>query len=447
MTDTIAACASGAGRAGVAVVRVSGPLVPDIIKKIINKDLQPRFATHAKFYDVNQDVIDIGLALFFPAPHSFTGEHVLELQGHGGPVVIDNLLEAIIACGARVARPGEFSERAFLNNKIDLTQAEAIADLIDSASQAAARSALRSLQGEFANKIESLKLAIIQLRVQVEAMIDFPDEDIDTVASDNILKHAEDIKERIEIITNQATQGALLRDGISVVIIGQPNVGKSTLLNQLSAKQSAIVTDIPGTTRDVMRERILLDDLPLHIIDTAGLRDSPDEVEQEGIRRAWLEVSQADHVLYLFDVRHPPSAMELAEVKEKMPAVQLTLVANKIDLLSNDSQRELINEEPLLLISAMTGDGMLEFKRYLQASVGYQNNQENNFIARRRHLQALRQAVEFVTQAATQLQAKQALECVAEDFRLAHNALCEITGEYSSDDLLGEIFSSFCIGK
>jgi tRNA modification GTPase len=443
LSDTIAASATAAGRAGVAIVRVSGPLVQDITQKILHKSLTPRVATCATFYDANREVIDLGLAIYFQAPHSFTGEDILELHGHGGPVVVDDLLTTLTSSGVRLARPGEFSERAFLNDKIDLTQAEAIADLIDSSSKTAARSALRSLQGVFSEQITELKQRIIQLRVQVEAILDFPEEEIDTVSKQRIQGMLSVLQQRVAELINGATQGCLLRDGLSVVIIGPPNVGKSTLLNTLSRKQTAIVTEIPGTTRDVMRERICLDDIPLHIIDTAGLRDSDDVIEQEGIRRAWLEVAQADHILYMFDVREPPQAADLQKLDIGCP---LSLVANKIDTVDSTDHQCLDVGYPVCFMSAKTGIGIDAFKQHLKRAAGYQESESNNFIARRRHLTALQQAQQSLEQAQEQLNGL-VLECVAEELRLATVALGEITGEFTADDLLGEIFSTFCIGK
>lgn len=329
MSETIVACATASGRAGVAVIRISGPQVPTMMVELCGKALKPRLATHCQF---GKPVIDIGLAIYFPAPHSFTGEHVLELQGHGGPVIVDALIAHCLQLGARLARPGEFSERAYLNNKIDLTQAEAIADIIESATQTAMRSALRSLQGEFSTTIQAFKQAITNLRIQVEAMIDFPEEEVEEVISAQISESTTALLAQLEHIMSRAKQGALIRDGLSVVIIGKPNVGKSTLLNTLAQKDAAIVTDIPGTTRDVMRERILIDDLPLHIIDTAGLRESRDVVELEGMKRAWSEVAKADHILYLYDINEPPTHEVIEQLMAECPAVPVTLIANKIDV-------------------------------------------------------------------------------------------------------------------
>ncbi len=454
MIDTIVAPATALGRAGVGVIRISGPLVVDIAKKISGQLPKPRYATYIIFRDHQDKVIDKGLALFFPAPNSFTGEDVLELQVHGSPVVMDILIQHVLSLGARLARPGEFSERAFLNHKMDLIQAEAVADLINAGSEQAARAAMQSLEGMFSEKINSLNQKLIHLRVYIEAAMDFAEEEIDFLADSNIIKKLENIIQNLHDIQHQAKQGALLQDGMVVVIAGKPNAGKSSLLNQLSGRDSAIVTHIPGTTRDVLRERIHIDGLPLEIIDTAGLRDSDDLIEQEGIRRAREMIKKADCVLYLKDITDP----EL-ENDELLHHPKLIWVYNKIDLLKLEAQKsETQDIESLqddnsvpntksIRLSAKTGEGIDELKKYLKSMMGFEDKVESGFSARRRHLDALRRADEFLFHANDQLINFKALECAAEDLRLTQQALSEITGEFTSDDLLGRIFSSFCIGK
>lgn len=442
--DTIAAIATPPGRGGVGIIRLSGPLAYPIACKISAKtSLNVRQAIYSNFYDANQHLVDTGLILYFQGPHSFTGEEVIELQCHGAPVVLDLLLQTSIIYGARLARPGEFSERAFLNNKIDLTQAEAIADLIHASSQTAARLAIRSLQGEFSQKINALNEQLIHLRLYVEASIDFPEEEIDFLGDGKIAGLLNSIIERLTLIRSQASQGALIREGLAVVIAGPPNAGKSTLINCLAGRDIAIVTDIPGTTRDVMREHILLDDLPLHIIDTAGLRESDDIVEKEGIKRAWQELSQADCVLLVVDVNNPHFTLDEAVQAQLSPSVPIIKLFNKIDSQGASVARK---DEQGIYLSAKTGLGIDLLKERLKRTVGYQPS-EGQFLARRRHLFALEQAYNLLMQGQQQLEIRQAGELLAEDLRLAHQVLGEITGEFSTDDLLGKIFSSFCIGK
>lgn len=441
--DTIAAIATPPGRGGVGIVRVSGPLSIRIAQAILPHQPTPRKAEYLPFKDWQGQTIDEGIALFFPAPNSFTGENILELQGHGGPVVMDMLLKTTLHFGARLARPGEFSERAFLNNKLDLAQAEAIADLIDSASEQAARSALRSLQGEFSLQIKSLLEQLIQLRMYVESAIDFPEEEIDFLADQQLATNLEAAMENMRGILNRAKQGCLLREGLQVVIAGAPNVGKSTLINQLTGKETSIVTDIPGTTRDVLREHVLLDGLPLQIIDTAGLRHSDDPVEQEGIRRAWKEIEQADQILYVTDRPVAESAF-IQRLRQAGPG--LTFIHNKIDLSKENAALTMEDQEYHIRVSAKTGSGMEYLKNHLKKCVGYQAAGEGQIIARRRHVDALKQAMNCIQQGKIHLQNSDG-ELLAEELRLAQLALNEITGEFSSDDLLGRIFSSFCIGK
>lgn len=441
--DTIAAVATPLGRGGVGIIRLSGKHVPELALGILGSLPSPRKAVHRRFRAANGDILDDGIALYFPAPHSFTGEDVLELQGHGGQVVLDMLLKRCLELGARLARAGEFSERAFLNDKLDLAQAEAIADLIDSGSEQAARSALRSLQGEFSTAVNQLLKGLIELRVYVEAALDFPDEEIDFLADNAVTERLDTIKQQLHAIFQTARQGSLLRDGMHLVIVGRPNAGKSSLLNALAGQETAIVTDIAGTTRDVLRERINLDGMPLHIVDTAGLRESDDPVEKIGIERAWQEVHKADLILLLVDDTQPDdpeNAAILAKLPERLP--RLT-VHNKVDLSGKSAGKQ--GEH--VYISAKQGLGMEDLKAELKTRMGYQGESESTFIARRRHLEALAATRTAVENAEYQLRTFNAGELMAEELRTAQDALGQITGKFSADDLLGEIFSSFCIGK
>jgi tRNA modification GTPase len=442
--DTIVAPATPPGRGGVSVIRVSGPKVPPIAKALLGKLPKPRFATYAKFLDANQTPIDEGIALYFPNPHSFTGEDVLELQGHGGVVIVDMLQKRILELGARLARPGEFSERAFLNDKLDLAQAEAIADLIDASSEQAARSAFRSLQGDFSKCVQAIVDKIVYLRTYVEAAIDFVEEEIDFLANPEIETLTKTITQDLSTILTSATQGSLLREGISVVIAGEPNVGKSSLLNALSGKETAIVTSIPGTTRDVLREIILIDGLPLHIIDTAGLRESHDVVEQEGMRRAQKEITKADILIYMVDAAHPHIKQNVIDMVA--PGTHVLLIKNKIDLIHEFPSLLTDGKYPAVSISVKDNKGLDLLKAHIKKIVGFQTA-EGIFSARRRHIDALQRAEAFVQQGLQQLKIKKAGELLAEELRQAQLALNEITGEFTSDDLLGKIFSSFCIGK
>ena len=442
-SDTIVAVATPPGRGGVGIIRLSGAQAATIAYDILGNLPTPRKATHKRFKAADGSTLDDGIALYFPAPHSFTGEDVLELQGHGGNVVLDMLLKRCLELGARLARPGEFSERAFLNDKLDLAQAEAIADLIDSGSEQAARSALRSLQGEFSQAVDKLLTSLIELRVYVEAALDFPDEEVDFLADNEVTHRLEQIKSQLSRIFQKARQGSLLREGMHLVIVGRPNAGKSSLLNALSGQETAIVTDIAGTTRDVLRERINLDGMPLHIVDTAGLRDSDDPVEKIGIERAWQEVAKADLVLVLVDDSQAESAETaaiLAQLPDNLP--RLT-VHNKIDLSGQSAGK--YGEQ--LYISAKQGLGIDALRAELKARMGFQGEAEDTFIARRRHLQALEVTQQAVDRAEWQLREYHAGELMAEELRTAQDALGQITGKFSPDDLLGEIFSSFCIGK
>ncbi len=441
--STIAAIATAPGKGGVGIVRVSGPQTATIAQAILGELPKPRSARFQVFRDVDDEAIDEGIALYFPAPNSFTGEDVLELQGHGGPIVMDRLLARCIALGAELARPGEFSERAFLNDKLDLAQAEAIADLIESGSIQAARSAMRSLQGVFSKQVQDLVDALIRQRVYIEAALDFPEEEIDFLAMPEVTQGIEALLERLDTVFAKAQQGRLLREGLQVVIVGQPNAGKSSLLNRLAGQETAIVTAVPGTTRDVLREYIQLDGLPLHVVDTAGLRQSQDPVEQEGIRRAWAEVEVADVLLLLVDAQQGMTAEDYAILEQFPQTLPVIHVFNKSDLLPCPA----VSAKDELYISAKTGAGIERLVTRLKSVVGYQTVAEDSFIARRRHLQALERAHQHIVQAKAQLIHSQAGELVAEELRLAQQALGEITGKFTPDDLLGEIFSSFCIGK
>ncbi|WP_028389374.1 tRNA uridine-5-carboxymethylaminomethyl(34) synthesis GTPase MnmE [Legionella fairfieldensis] len=444
-TETIAAIATPPGRGGVAIVRLSGPLASRIALQLSDtKVLTPRVAHYCSFISHQGEVIDKGLLLYFKAPHSFTGEDIVEFQGHGSPFILDHLLTECVTLGARLAKPGEFSERAFLNDKIDLTQAEAIADLIHASSQTAARMAVKSLQGDFSKRINNLNEKLIHLRLFVEAAIDFPEEEIDFLNDGKVALMLEEILQNLIDIRKNAAQGAIIREGLSIVIAGKPNAGKSTLINCLSGREIAIVTDIAGTTRDVVREHILLDDLPMHLVDTAGLRESHDIVEIEGIKRAWQEVSRADCLLLVTDINDHTGDVELSDTIRSTlpPAVPVIQIINKIDTQALVPKIE----KQKIYLSAKSGEGIHLLKEKIKEVVGYQPA-EGQFLARRRHLQALDLAKELLECGQHQLATQRAGELLAEDLRLAHQALCEITGEFSSDDLLGRIFSSFCIGK
>lgn len=452
ITETIVAQATAPGRGGIGILRISGPKVIEVAQAVLGKCPQPRIADYLAFKDVDGTVLDQGIALYFKAPHSFTGEDVLELQGHGGPVVLDLLLQRILQLdGVRIARPGEFSEQAFLNDKLDLAQAEAIADLIDASSEQAARSALKSLQGEFSNKINQLVDAVIYLRTYVEAAIDFPDEEIDFLADGIVEGHLNDIIGQLSNVQSAAKQGSLLREGMRVVIAGRPNAGKSSLLNALSGREAAIVTDIAGTTRDVLREHIHIDGMPLHIIDTAGLREATDEVERIGIDRAWREIEQADHVLLMIDsttVEALHSHTIWSEFIERLPSsMPITVIRNKSDLSAEEEGIERYDGYTLIRLSAKTKCGIDLLRNHLKQSMGYQTAMEGGFLARRRHLEALEAAAEHLQCGYVQLTQFFAGELLAEELRMAQGALSEIVGQFTSDDLLTNIFSSFCIGK
>ncbi len=467
--DPIAAIATAPGRGAVGIVRVSGKGLGVLVEAVCGRTLRPREATYLPFRDAVGQPIDQGLALFFPAPHSYTGEDVLELQAHGGPVVLQLLLARCLEAGAqahpatgqpalpglRVAQPGEFTERAFLNDKIDLAQAEAIADLIDASTTAAARSASRSLTGAFSHEIHALRDALIHLRMLVEATLDFPEEEIDFLRKADARGQLSNLKQTLSQVMQRARQGALLREGIKVVIAGQPNAGKSSLLNALAGAELAIVTPIAGTTRDKVQQTIQIEGVPLHIIDTAGLRDSDDEVERIGIARAWDEIAGADAVLFLHDLARRDAldyraadAVIESTLAEKLPSsVPVIDVWNKVDCVPGAAQPASAGRAAVHL-SARTGEGLDALRRILLEVAGWQSAPEGVYIARARHVQALRTVQQHLEEAAAQLDALgPALDLLAEELRLAQNALSSITGEFSSDDLLGVIFSSFCIGK
>jgi tRNA modification GTPase len=447
--DTIAAAATAMGRAALGVIRVSGPEVPRIASAMLGSLPPPREASVARFLGGNGEAIDEGLALYFPAPKSYTGEHVLELQGHGGVLIIDLLLERLLELGCRLARPGEFSERAFLNGKIDIAQAEAIADLIDAGTAAAARAAVRSMQGEFSARIRELQGLITELRKLVEAAIDFPDEELDFLPGSTLGERLNAIFARFDSVSAAARQGALLREGLNVVIAGKPNAGKSSLLNRLVGDEVAIVTDLPGTTRDVLRQQVHLDGMPLNLIDTAGLRTAADSVEAEGVRRAVSELKKADRVLYVLDAAiGGEQAGDLADALEHLPeGVPVTLIFNKIDLTLTPARADESKAPAQIFLSAKTGAGLDLLRAHLKSCAGFHPGESGALSARRRHLNALARARDCVEEARDVLTRTRAFELFAEDLRRAQLSLGEITGEFTSDDLLGEIFSSFCIGK
>jgi len=451
-SETIVAQATPPGRGGVGILRVSGSQASEVAQALLGKLPKPRYADYLPFCDSEGNALDQGIALWFPGPNSFTGEDVLELQGHGGPVILDMLLKRIVSLpGVRIARPGEFSERAFLNDKLDLAQAEAIADLIDASSEQAARSALNSLQGAFSLRVNNLVEALTHLRIYVEAAIDFPDEEIDFLSDGKIEAQLNQVIGDLDEVRNEARQGSLLREGMKVVIAGRPNAGKSSLLNALAGREAAIVTDIAGTTRDVLREHIQIDGMPLHVIDTAGLREASDEVERIGIERAWKEIEQADRVLFMVDGT-TTGATEPAEIWPdfiaRLPkSLPITVVRNKADVTGELQGLTEVNGHSLIRLSARTGDGIDVLRNHLKESMGFSGNMEGGFLARRRHLQALELASTHLLQGRDQLLGARAGELLAEELRVAQQALSEITGEFTSDDLLGRIFSSFCIGK
>jgi len=446
-TDVIAAIATASGRGGIGVVRVSGPDLTGLAMQLLGKIPQPRFATHAAFLGERGRPIDDGIALYFPAPASYTGDDVLELQGHGGQIVMQMLLRRCLALGARLAEPGEFTRRAFLNDKLDLAQAEGVADLIEAATEAAARCALRSLRGEFSALIDSLVARLIELRMLVEATLDFPEEDIDAVDRQAAQVRLGRLRADLADVLAKGRQGSVLRTGLQVVLAGQPNVGKSSLLNRLAGEELAIVTAVPGTTRDAVRQTIQIDGVPLSIIDTAGLRDTGDEVEAIGISRTWQAIGGADVLLLVVEASQGVTERDreiMARLPLRLPHV---VVFNKIDLAGKPAgaaEPVVAGGETHVWLSAKTGEGMELLRRALLSLAGWQAPGEDLFLARERHLVALARAAQTLERA--QIVVGQA-ELFAEELRLAQHELCSITGEYSADDLLGDIFSRFCIGK
>lgn len=443
-SDTICALATAYGQSGIGVIRVTGPLSKSISKKILHQDLEPRYAYYGSFFDNDNNLIDKGVAISFPGPNSYTGEDVVEFQGHGGVSVIRKLLETIISLDVRVAEPGEFTKRAFLNGKMDLVQAEAVQDLIQSSSEESALSAVRSLTGEFSEKINQILSKLISLRVFVEATIDFSDEEIDFLESHEVSSKLYSLKLTLLNILESANQGAILRDGIHVAIAGKPNAGKSSLLNSLTKQPSAIVTDVAGTTRDVLKETIQIDGMPIHIIDTAGLHNSDNIIEQEGIRRAHTEINNADVVLLVYDASD--KSVDLSILPESVKDKPKIVIKNKIDLTGSKTGIQKIQNNPEISISAKNGDGINIVRKALADFAGLNSNTEGVFLARKRHIIAINETLSFINSAISQLDGG-ASELVAEDLRQAGMHLGQITGEFSSDDLLGQIFSSFCIGK
>ncbi len=444
--DTIAAIATPPGRGGIGIVRVSGPAAAEVAEHLAGGLPRPRRAAFRTFRGAAGEALDHGLVLFFPAPHSFTGEDVIELHGHGGPVVMDMLLERVLTCGVRLAQPGEFSQRAYLNGKLDLAQAEAVADLIEAGTREAAGGALRSLRGEFSRRVAELRTALIGLQAELEASIDFPDEGGEVALASPVAPRLGAVQAALEALRAQARRGSLLREGLTVVLLGQPNVGKSSLLNVLAGNDLAIVTAEPGTTRDVVREHIALAGLPVQILDTAGLRDSASAVEREGIHRAWRAAETADHVLLVVDDRAGPGESE-RETLQRCPAgAACTVVRNKIDLSGGAPGLRPSGATPEIGVSALSGAGLDALRAHLSASAG-RDAEAGVFLARRRHLDALERTAAALAAARAALEGETGEELIAEELRHAQRALGEISGKFTSEDLLGEIFASFCIGK
>lgn len=446
--DTIAAVATASGRGGIGIIRISGAKTKEISEQLLGSQIPARQACFRLFKEQDNSTIDSGLALYFKSPSSYTGEDTLELQGHGGPVVLDMLLKRVLSLGARLAEPGEFTQRAFLNNKLDLAQAEAVADIIDAGTAAAAISAQRSLQGAFSDRINDLQQQLTHLRLYVESAIDFSDEDIDFLAGDELQQIINKLKKTFSTLTETAKQGSLLRDGMTVVLAGKPNAGKSSLLNALSQRDSAIVTEVAGTTRDVLREQIQIDGMPVHIIDTAGLRETSDIIEQEGVKRAKHAISMADQVLLVVDDQESGADGYLSLLNDIPSTIPVTIVFNKVDITGTQvGEATSKGGHTIIKLSAKNRDGLNVLTQHLKALMGFNSEEKNIFLARRRHLDALARSNSFLNDGIEQLLSYQAGEMFAEDLRLAQNALSEITGKMTPDDLLGEIFSSFCIGK
>ena len=442
--DTIAAIATAPGRAGIGVIRISGPAVCAITASIVGRTLQPRVATLCDFLETESRILDRGIAIFYSSPHSYTGEDVLELQGHGGLAVLRLVLRRCLVLGARPAQPGEFTQRAFLNDKLDLAQAESVADLIDASSEAAARGAMRSLAGEFSGRVGQLNVALIELRILVEATLDFPEDEIDFLERSGALEKLGRLRTGVTTLLMEAQQGKLLRDGARVVLIGQPNVGKSSLLNRLAEEEVAIVTEIPGTTRDPLRYELTIEGVPVHVIDTAGLREATDAVEKIGIQRAWREIHQADLALLIVDATVGSTEgafMILSELPDRLKKI---IIFNKIDLINHAPAEFQTTRGIEIWLSARTADGLDLLRSAILRSIGWQPTEEGAFSARERHIQALREAEAALIRAAAEAHS---LELMAEELRLTQQALADITGKFSADDLLGEIFSRFCIGK
>lgn len=443
-SDTIVAIATAPGRGGIGVVRISGSRLISFATQLCKKTPEPRRVTIADFFAADGSAIDRGVLLYFSAPHSFTGEDVVELQGHGSPVVMQMLLARCVELGARIAQPGEFTQRAFLNDKIDLAQAEAVADLIDAGTAAAARSAFRSLSGEFSREVQGLVARLIELRMVIEATLDFPEEEIDILKNTDAARRLAGLRQDLDALRSRARAGSVLRSGLHVVLTGLPNVGKSSLLNRLAGQERAIVTDYAGTTRDVVRETIQIDGIPLHIIDTAGLRSTDDPVEQAGIERAWQELDRADVILQLVDARTGITPADRAIAARLPSGIERIVVGNKCDLAGKSAQRFLADGCVHLLLSARSGEGVGLLHDELLRVAGWSGQGEDVVLARERHIEALDRAAEKAALAERQLRQ---VELCAEELRLAQMALASITGEFTADDLLGEIFSRFCIGK
>jgi len=444
LSDIIAAVSTAPGRGGIGVVRISGPRLENLLRGIVSRPLAPRRATFADFVDARGLAIDQGIAVYFPAPHSYTGEDVLELHGHGGPVVLQLLLKRCLELGARPAQPGEFTRRAYLNDKIDLAQAESVADLIDASTTEAARSAVRSLQGAFSQRIDELLQGLIELRALVEAALDFPDEDVEFIRQADGAGRLAGLQAKLREVMSASQQGSLLREGLRVVLAGRPNVGKSSLLNRLAGEEIAIVTDIPGTTRDAVRQSVSIEGVPVHIVDTAGLRPATDPVEKLGVARTWAAIEHADLVLLLLDATQGEIAAD-REIMRDLPAgLPRVAVMNKIDLVPHAPALKQGGGGYTVWLSAKTGEGVEFLRRALLESVGWKQGAEGLFMARERHLHALQLAQQHLEQASREMAT---LEFLAEELRLSQQALGSITGEFTPDDLLGEIFKRFCIGK